>query len=347
MTSCIVQHLASVGDLLKAAFLERPSDVRLRTVEAPAAHDDEVLIRVSSVGICGTDLSIAHGKIPVSYPRVLGHEVVGELVDAGATGLPIGTTVLVDPGLSCGTCTQCREGRTNICTHAGLLGRDTDGGLRELLSMPSTHVHEVPGRIDVAVAPMVQVLATCVHAQRLLPIAPGETVAVLGLGVTGLLHVQLATLRGATVVGITRSPQKRALAETLGADVTIAADGDEVAAVAGAVGDIDMVIECAGLVPTLATAVDLARVGGRILAYGTIGRGAEGSLPYYDLYYKELAITGARSAVPDDFVESLTMAADGRVQLAPLVSHRFPLDRVSDAFAAASEAAALKVLIDV
>jgi L-iditol 2-dehydrogenase len=342
-----VQHLATAGGSLRAAFLERPGDVQVRTADDAEASDDGALIRVRAVGICGTDLSIAQGKIPVAYPRVLGHEVVGELVDAGLTGLAAGTTVLVDPGLSCGTCVQCREGRTNICTSAGLLGRDSDGGLRELLPMPASHVHAVPPAVDVQVAPMVQVLATCVHAQRLMPIAPGETVAVLGLGVTGLLHVQLAALRGATVVGITRSAEKRALAEALGAYVTVAADGDEVAATAGEVGDVDVVIECAGIVPTLATAVDLARVGGRILAYGTIGRGAEGSLPYYDLYYKELAIAGARSALPEDFVDSLAMVGDGRVRLEPLVSHRFPLERAADAFEAASDPASLKVLIDV
>jgi threonine dehydrogenase-like Zn-dependent dehydrogenase len=255
--------------------------------------------------------------------------------------------VLVDPGLSCGTCTQCREGRTNICTRGGLLGRDVDGGLRELLPVPSTHVHAVPASVGVDVAPMVQVLATCVHAQRLLPIAPGETVAVLGLGVTGLLHVQLAAQRGARVVGITRSAEKRALAETLGAGITVAADGEEVAVVAEAVGEVDVVIECAGLVPTLARAVEIARVGGRILAFGTIGHGADGALPYYDLYYKELAIVGARSARPEDFVDSLDMVASGRVRLDPLVSGRFPLEGVADAFDAASSSGALKVLVDV
>jgi L-iditol 2-dehydrogenase len=299
------------------------------------------------VGICGTDLSIAHGKIPVAYPRVLGHEIAGELVDPTATGLEAGTPVLVDPGLSCGTCTQCREGRTNICTRGGLLGRDADGGLRDVVHVPATHVHALPTSVDAATAPMAQVLATCVHAERLLPLAPGETVAVIGLGVTGLLHVQLAKMRGARVVGITRSPEKRTLAEALGADRTFAADGDEVAALERSVGEIDVVIECAGLVRTLARAVEMARVGGRILAYGTIGHGAEGSLPYYDLYYKELAIIGARSATPEDFATSIDLVAARRVDLRPLVSERFPLEDVADAFRAASSPRALKILVDV
>lgn len=342
-----MQNLAISGGTLRAAFLDRPGVIDVRTTADPEPTADEASIRVRAVGICGTDLNIANGQIPVAYPRVLGHEIVGELVDPGRTGLAAGTIVLVDPGLSCGTCPQCREGRTNICTNGGLLGRDADGGLRELLPIPSTHVHPVPQHVDDRVAPMVQVLATCVHGQSLLPIAPGETVAIVGLGVTGLFHVQLAKQAGATVVGITRSAEKRALAERLGADVTVPAEGREVADVWRAVGDVDVVIECAGLVSTLARSIELARVGGRILAYGVIGHGAEGSLPYYDLYYKELAIAWARSALPQDFEVALDLVADGHVVFEPLVSARFPLEDSTEAFAAAAAPGALKILIDV
>jgi threonine dehydrogenase-like Zn-dependent dehydrogenase len=342
-----VQHLATTGASLKAAFLESPGEFDVRTTADVVPHQGEALIRVGGVGICGTDLSIARGRIPVAYPRVLGHEVVGELIDPGSTELGAGTNVLVDPGLSCGTCPQCREGRTNICTNAGLLGRDVDGGLRELLPMPSSHVHPVPAGVEISIAPMVQVLATCVHGQRLLPIRAGETVAVVGLGVTGLLHLQLSKQAGATVVGITRSAEKRALAERLGADVTIPADGGEVAEVERLVGDIDVVVECAGLVSTLARSIELARVGGRILAYGTIGRGTEGSLPYYDLYYKELGIMWARSALPSDFDEALNLVRGRRIVLQPLVSSRFRLEEIAEAFEAASAPDVLKVLIDV
>jgi len=342
-----VQHLATPGASLKAAFLDGPNEFEVRTTADAVPHDGEALIRVRVVGICGTDLSIADGQIPVDYPRVLGHEVVGELSDPGTTELAAGTNVLVDPGLSCGTCRQCHEGRTNICTNAGLLGRDMDGGLRDLLPVPSTHVHPVPPDVEISIAPMVQVLATCVHGQRLLPIRSGETVVVVGLGVTGLLHVQLSKQAGATVVGITRSAEKRALAERLGADVTVPADGGELAEVRRLVGDVDVVVECAGLVSTLARSVELARVGGRILAYGVIGRRAEGSLPYYDLYYKELVIVWARSALPRDFDESLDLVAGGRIVLEPLVSARFRLENTAEAFEAASGPDALKILIDV
>jgi L-iditol 2-dehydrogenase len=328
---------------VKAALLTAPERIQVTDVDEPRPRSSEVALRVEAVGICGTDHSIFAGKIPVEYPRVMGHEVVGTIV-----GSDEGRRVLVDPGIACGRCRQCREGRPNICTEGGLLGRDADGGLQEVLTVPETNVHVLPEGVDASTAPIVQVLATCVHAQRRCDPTPGESVVVLGLGVTGLLHVQLAKLRGAgPVVGITRSEAKLELAGTLGADMLVRADGSEADEVRAVLPDgADLVIDAAGTVETLALAVEMARVGGRILAYGTI-TGTSGSLRFYDLYYKELTVVGARSARPEDFPAALDVVASGRVALAPLVSARFPIDAVPDAIAAARGPGGLKVLIDV
>jgi L-iditol 2-dehydrogenase len=328
---------------VQAALLTAPERIEVADVEEPRPRPGDVALRVEAVGICGTDHSIFAGKIPVEYPRVMGHEVVGTIQGAGSGG-----RVLVDPGIACGRCRQCREGRANICTEGGLLGRDADGGLREVMTVPEGNVHVLPDGVEASTAPIVQVLATCVHAQRRCEPAPGASVVVLGLGVTGLLHVQLAKLRGAgPVVGVTRSETKLALAGTLGADALVRADGSEADEVRAALpGGADLVIDAAGTVETLAVAVELARVGGRILAYGTITQ-TSGSLRFYDLYYKELTIVGVRSARPEDFPVALDAVASGRVALAPLVSGRFPIDAVPDAIAAAAGSGGLKVLIDV
>lgn len=304
-------------------------------------------MQVESVGICGTDLSIYAGKIPVAYPRVMGHEIVGTLRTAGA-GLDQGARVLVDPGIACGRCRVCREGRTNICTAGWLIGRDRDGGLRELVNVPASNVHPLPAGLDPAAAPMIQVLATCVHAQRRTPLFPDDSVVILGLGVTGLLHLQLAKVRGARrVIGTTRSAPKLALARTLGADLTVEADGTEVDAVAEALpGGADLVIECVGTVDALARAMTMARTGGRILAYGTMTE-TSGELPFYDLYHKELSVIGARSARVEDFPVAIDAVASGRVRLDPLVSGRHPFDDVETAIREAGVPGALKVLVDV
>src|SRR5437762_9996147 len=163
----------------------------------------------------------------------MGHERFGEVVDAGdAEALRPGDRVIIDPELYCGACFHCRLGQTHLCPNGMLVGRDTNGGFAEYLNAPASHVFQVPDSIDSRTAPMIQVLTTCLHAQRQVDIFPAESVVVYGLGVTGQLHVQLAKARGASpVIGVTRSARKRALAETLGADVTIAGGADAAAKV--------------------------------------------------------------------------------------------------------------------
>jgi L-iditol 2-dehydrogenase len=335
------------GGRLKAALLTGPGRIDLRDADDPLGGPGDVVVRVESVGICGTDLSIYAGKIPVEYPRVMGHEIVGTVVSGGSDD-EVGTRVLVDPGFVCGVCLQCREGRTNICTAGGLIGRDQDGGLRDLIAVPASNIHELPDELEPGTAPMLQVLATCVHAQRRARVFPGESVVVLGLGVTGLLHLQLAKLGGAgPLIGITRSAPKLALARELGADLMIPADGSETSEVAAALpGGADLVIECVGTVSAFARAIEMVRIGGRILAYGTMTE-TSGELPFYDLYHKEISVIGARSARVEDFPTAIDAVASGRVALGALISGRFPLHEADEAIRAAGAPGALKVFIDV
>jgi L-iditol 2-dehydrogenase len=272
---------------------------------------------------------------------------VGETRSA-ADGLAAGTRVIVDPSITCGRCPRCLEGRGNICQAGGLLGRDADGGFRQAIAVPRRYLHALPAEIPDETAPLVQVLTTCVHGQRRVGIFPGDAVAIIGMGVTGLLHLQLAKLRGAgPVVCVTRSARKLELARELGADATVVADEHAVERVRELTGGgADLTIECAGLVSTLADAVRMARPGGRILAYGTIAA-TEGAFPYYDLYYKELSIENARSAGPEDYPVAIAASASGRIRLEPLVTHRFSLDQTAEAFRADGAADALKVIVRV
>src|SRR5436309_1436850 len=208
---------------MKAMVLRAPGELVLDDVARPGLNASHVLVRVTHSGVCGTDLKIYNGAIPVSYPRIMGHEMVGEVVEAGGShAFRAGERVIVDPELYCGACFHCWIGQTHLCPNGLLVGRDTDGGFADYLNAPASHVYHVPASIESQTAPMIQVLTTCVHAQRQIDIVPGESVVVFGLGVTGQLHVQLAKARGANpVVGITRSAEKRVLAEQLGADLTI------------------------------------------------------------------------------------------------------------------------------
>lgn len=333
---------------MDAAVLAGSSDMVLRAVERPSPGPEDCLIAVRAVGICGTDLSIFGGRIAVDYPRVLGHEIVGDVVSGPERGPAAGTRVLVDPSVACGRCDRCREGRENLCSNGWLIGRDRDGGLARLVIAPPTNAHPVPDGLEDGQATLIQVLTTCVHGQRMVPIGPDDSVVIVGLGVTGLLHLQLARRAGAgTVVGTTRSRAKLERASELGADAVVAATGAEaidwILEITG--GGADVVIECAGTVATLGDSVRIARYGGRILAYGTIPA-EEGAFPFYELYKKELVVTSPRAALGSDFPEAIEAVRTGTVRLDGFISHRFPLANTPEAFTTAASAEALKVVVD-
>ena len=317
---------------MKAMVLTAPGELVSDNVPQPARGPRDVLVRVTHSGICGTDYKIFNGSIPVRYPRIMGHEMAGAVVDAGDAPLKPGDHVIVDPELWCGLCFHCRIGQTHLCPQGSLLGRDANGGFAEYLAAPATHVFPLPADIDKRSAPMIQVLTTCLHAQRQVQIFPGEYVVVLGLGVTGQLHVQLAKARGAKVIGVTRSADKRALAETLGADLTIAGDEKAVERVREATEGRgpDVIIETTGVVQQLASAVTMVRSGGRILMFGII-TAKEGALPFYDLYYKEIALINARVAKSEDYPGSIGLVQSGQVRLEPLISDVMSLDNLKSA----------------
>ncbi len=309
--------------------LTAPKEVVNQKIKIPDANKDEVLIRVTKSGICGTDLKIFQGGIPVDYPRILGHESVGEVV-SGENIAP-GTAVIVDPAYYCGACYNCRDGQSHLCPNGGLIGRDVNGGFADYMTAPSGNVHALPDDLESEVAPLIQPMTTCLHAQRKANIFPGEAVLVYGLGVTGLLHVQLAKAHGAyPVIGVTRSEWKRDLAKHLGADFTFAPSENlkkEILKVTGEKGGVDLVIESVGKLSILAEAIELVRLGGRILPFGIYTQ-TKGELPFYNLYFKEIQIVNARVAKPEDYPASIDFVRRGVVDLKPLITHTFALTEI-------------------
>jgi 2-desacetyl-2-hydroxyethyl bacteriochlorophyllide A dehydrogenase len=333
---------------MHTVVLDAPESLRIEERPEPTGDKENVVVRIRAIGICGTDLSIFSGKVPVDYPLVLGHEMVGTLEDPVA-GLAPGTRVVVDPNVFCGTCYQCLKGQENVCAKAELMGRDRDGAFTDLLAVPARNVYPIPDEINDQTAPLLQVLTTCLHAQRQTKLFPQDSVVVLGLGVSGLLHLQLAKARGAhPVIGVTRSGSKRSLAARLGADLVIdpsdPALKEQVAEATQGQGP-DLAIECVGKTETLAQAIDVVRVGGRIIVFGTITEEA-GELPFYQLYYKELSLVNPRAAKPEDFPASVELVAAGTIELDPLITHTFPFESAEEAIAATRESVSLKVILD-
>jgi 2-desacetyl-2-hydroxyethyl bacteriochlorophyllide A dehydrogenase len=307
-----------------------------------------MLVKVGQVGICGTDVKILAGKIPVEYPRIMGHEMVGEVVAAPeGSPYPAGTRVLVDPGVACGWCHLCRAGRFNICINGGLLGRDVDGVFTELITVPINRLVPVPAEISEKAAGVLQVLGTCVHAVKTVDPFPGRVAAVIGLGVAGQLITQLLRLRGMTVVGITRSEWKRELAEASGTHFTAApVHARELLEDVTSGRGPDLVVEAVGIESTLAEAIDLVGTGGEVLVYGTI-TGGDSGLPYYQLYHKELTLHNPRAALVGDYADGVALAASGALTLEPIVTHQLGLEEAEKAFELVHDPSSLKVLMKV
>jgi L-iditol 2-dehydrogenase len=211
-------------------------------------------------------------------------------------------------------------------------------------------LHRVPDSISSAEAALIQVLGTCVHAQGELPETEPGVAVVVGLGVAGLLHLQLLRAAGRQVVGVARSAEKRAIAMELGA--TAVCSPGEAEMVVGKITDHDgaaLVVEAVGKVGTLAQAVRLAFPGGTILVFGTITESTVSEpFPWYDLYFKELTIVNPRAALGRDYDRAIALATDGSLKLEPLWSESFPLADASAAFEALGPGSTrLKVTIDI
>jgi L-iditol 2-dehydrogenase len=306
------------------------------------------LLKVNTVGICGTDVKVFKGHIPTNRPLTMGHEGICTVVEPGDLGITsAGMRVLVDPAIACGYCEMCRAGRVHICRNGGLMGRDDDGVFSEYVRVPEERLLPVPDTITETASGILQVLGTAVHAQRAVDVFPGDVVVVVGLGVAGLLMVQLLKQRGATVIGVNRAEWKRHLAAEMGADAIAAPDEakDLVMEMTDGRG-ADLGLEAAGVEHTLAQTIDLTKIGGEILVFGTL-TGAKEGLPYYQFYFKELTIYNPRAAQPTDYERGIRLVASGALEVEKIVTHRFSLEEATGAFEAVQESSSLKVLMSV
>ncbi|HWQ62212.1 MAG TPA: alcohol dehydrogenase catalytic domain-containing protein, partial [Negativicutes bacterium] len=209
---------------MKSAILYGPHDLRLVETAMPALTADGVLIRVKAMGICGSDLHAYHGKLAtVVYPRVIGHEVVGEVVEAGkaVSKVKAGDHVVMDPVVSCGSCPACKAGRGNVCRDVKCMGVATEGGCAEYIVLPQGNVHRIPADLPWAEAALIEPYTIGCNVTSRGEVAAGETVLVMGAGPIGLVVLQAAKRRRARVIVTDVSEGRLELARRLDADVTV------------------------------------------------------------------------------------------------------------------------------
>jgi L-iditol 2-dehydrogenase len=330
-----------VPEKMNVVRLHGPGDLRLHQEAVPRPAAGEILLRVSAVGICGSDLHWfeegAIGEARLTDPVVLGHEFAG--VDEA------GRRVAVDPSIACGECEICREGNPNLCENIVFAGYGKqEGALREYLAWPERVCFPIPSTISDADGVMLEPLGVAIHAVDLAHLKPDMRVAVLGCGPIGLLILQLVRLLGVRRILATEVlPHRLEAARRLGFD-----DCRLVEQSAVTLADAEpphVVFECAGDNAAVETAVNILRPGGKILLAG-IPPDDRTSFRASVARRKGITFLMVRR-MKHTYPRAIELVQNGRIDVRSLVTHRFPLPRAREAFAAAARREGIKVIIEV
>jgi len=335
---------------VKAARLHDRGNIELHDEERPKPADGMSLVRVTDVGLCGSDLHwFAEGGIGDAQigqrPLVLGHEIAG-VVEAGPL---MGMPVAVDPAIPCGQCVLCLKGHRNLCPTVRFAGHGAiDGGLREFMTWPTELLHPLPSTITTTEGAVLEPLGVALHALDLSGLRTGSTAAVIGCGPIGLLLVHLALAAGAArVVAVDPLEHRRHAALAFGAALALAPeDLSDRGATVDAVGHlgVDVAFEVAGVNDAVEQAIAVTMPGGRVVLVG-IPVGDRTSFRASVARRKGLTLMMARRMKEDVYPRGIRLVEQGRVDASSVVTHRFPLDRVEDAFVQASSRAGLKVVV--
>jgi L-iditol 2-dehydrogenase len=337
---------------MRVARLHGSGDIRVSDEAVPEPGPGEQLVRVTAVGICGSDLHWYDqggiGDAQISHPLVLGHEGAGVIAD----GPRRGERVAIDPAIPCGVCRPCRDGYRNLCPRVRFAGHGgTDGMMREFMTWPDELLHPLPDELSDADGAVLEPLGVALHGYDLGHLPLGGTAAVIGAGPIGLLMIQVLRAAGArSVLAADPLPHRREAAAKFGADQVIdpgaggAATGEE-----GTLGDIagdgvDVAFEIAGTNDGVRLAMDAVRPGGRVVLAG---------IPDDDMTTFSASVARRKGLtlalvrrMNEAYPRAISMAARGQVDLGPVVTHHFPLTDVDAAFRAANRRTGLKVIVE-
>lgn len=304
---------------MQALVYRGPFDTVLEEVADPVAHDGHVVVEVSAVGLCGSDVTAYKGHMDTARPGdVRGHEFAGRVVGAvGAAESWLGRPVAVNPLVTCGTCRWCRSGMDNLCASVQIIGVHRPGAYAELVSVPADKLVAWPDDAPLTTAATAEALAQAVHDVHLaLRDGPAETALVIGAGAIGFFVLQAARNLGiASVAVLEPDPARRAAAAADGA-ARVFASPEEVAAELAGAAQVDVVFDAVGTEATRRLALACARNGGTVVLVGL--HADESSLAFRDVIRREVTLRGSMAETAEDFRIAVSWLADGRAGLPDL-----------------------------
>jgi L-iditol 2-dehydrogenase len=336
------------------AVMTEPGKIEFRDVEKPSVGDDQVLIEMKRIGVCGSDIHVFHGMHPYTgYPVVQGHEVSGVIAEVGnrVEDLAVGDKVTFTPQVTCGECYPCTHGMYHICESLKVMGFQTDGAAQEFFPVDADNVLKVPDHVSLDQTAMVEPVSVAVHAlSRAEEGLQGKKVLVLGAGTIGNLVAQVAKASGASAVMITDiSDYKLDKAKACGIDFPVnVKDADLNEAILRDFGPdrADLILECVGVQDTITQAVENARKGTTIVVVGVFSE-----KPAVDLGLvqdRELSLVGTLMYQKRDYERAIELVAGGKLCLDQMITHRFPFKEYLEAYETieASGGQYMKVMVE-
>jgi 2-desacetyl-2-hydroxyethyl bacteriochlorophyllide A dehydrogenase len=328
---------------MKAAVVVTPGTIEIQNVPDPTPGPTDVVVQPAAVGICGTDLHIMDGEFAPSFPIVPGHEFAGEIVAVGSavTGYAAGDRVAVDPSLFCGHCYYCKRARGNQCENWGAIGVSVSGGAAEYVAAPMANLFRLPEHLAARDAALIEPLSCAVRGFDVLPRTMADNFLIYGSGTMGLMMMELAKRAGAATVSIVDlNPERLRTAERLGCTAAVTS-ADELDAPRG----WDVVIDCTGVQAAIEDGLERVGRGGTFLQFGVASYDARVAIEPYEIYRREITITGSM-AVLHTFDRAGQLMAAGVLDPEVFVSHRFPLDSYAEALAQFRAGIGRKILIE-
>ncbi len=324
---------------MKAAVYHNNKDIRIEEIPKPEISEGEILVKVIASGICGTDVMEWY-RIKKA-PRILGHEIAGEVVESKSDKFKVGDKVFASHHVPCNECKYCKEGNHTACETLHK-GNYDPGGFSEFVKVPKINVESGTYLLDgvsYEEGTMIEPLGCVVRGQRVIDVKKGHTVLVLGSGVSGLLNIQLAKLKGAKVIATDIDEYRLKKAKEFGADEVINAKEDfNIKA--------DKIIICTGAIQAVGQAFKSIDKKGTILFFAIPNKDIE--VPTVDFWRNEITITSSYGAAPVDLGESLKLIKDKKINAKDMITHRVSLKEIGKGFelvAGAKES--LKVIVEI
>lgn len=344
---------------MKAVILYGPNNFDSGEFDKPQIGDNDILLKMKSAAICGTDIRILEGKKTkgVRYPSIIGHEICGIIDEIGKNVkcYNIGDKVAIANVMPCKSCHSCLTGRENACLNRKAIGYEYNGGFAEYVLIPDIFVDggnvvKLPENVSFEEGALIEPLACCIRGMKNAGTGFNDTVLILGAGPIGLMHLQLAKIAGAKQV-IVSEPinSRREKALKLGADRVVNPNEEDLSKIIMTMTDgigADIIIMAIGVPAIVNSTIKLCRKGGTVNLFAGFAGTGESTIEVNTIHYNEITLNGSTAYKREDYLQSKDIVVSKKINLKEIITHRFKIDEFKKAYEVCKSGEGLKVIIE-